>query len=57
MMTHHRKPHDDRWPAVPGRAPAPFVEIAVLLIVCIGLLAGAVGTVGGFLVALAGVLS
>lgn len=53
-MTRPHKP----WPAVPGTTErAPLVEIVIFVTVCIGLLAGAVVTVGGFLVGLAGVLS
>lgn len=50
-----RKPHS--WPAVPGTTErAPLVEIVIFVVACTGLLAGAVGTVCGFLIGLAGVL-
>ena len=46
------------WPAVPGTTErAPLVEIVIFIGVCIALLAGAVFTVCGFLIGLAGVLS
>lgn len=55
-MTHHRKLHSD-WPAVPGTTErAPLVEIVIFVTVCIALLAGAVVTVCGFVIGLAGVL-
>lgn len=50
-MTH--KP----WPATPGTTErAPLAKIVIFVTVCIGLLAGTVVTVCGFLVGLAGVL-